>query len=243
VIRGESRRRENSRLQLDVHFFANVASIVAIDLLLAGDNAVVIAMAVRGLPREQRRRGIVLGAGAAVLIRVLLTFFVAQLLQLRFVKLCGGLLILWIAMKLFAQGGEADGDDNARRATSTADAIKVIVVADVTMSLDNMLAVGGASHGHLGLLVFGLALSIPFIVFTSDLLSRLMDRYPAVVYAGAAILGKVAGEMILTDPFMEGLLHPPRWAVYAAEIGLAVAIVVAGKMWARRQPRVSGEAT
>ena len=224
----------------DTQFLASVASIVVIDLLLAGDNAIVIAMAVRGLPREQRRKGILFGAGAAVVIRVALTFCVGQLLAMPFVKLAGGALILWIAMKLFLVGGEEESD--VRHATGTWDAIKLIVVADVTMSLDNMLAVGGASQGHLSLLVFGLALSIPFIVFTSDLLSRLMDRFPVILYAGAAILGKVAAEMILTDPITRARVHPSHGAVYAAEALLAVAIVVAGKLWRSRAGRPQGEA-
>jgi YjbE family integral membrane protein len=227
---------------LDAQFFASVASIVVIDLLLAGDNAVVIAMAVRNLPPKQRRKGIVFGAAAAVVLRVTLTFFVAQLLQVSFVKLGGGLLILWVAVKLLASGDEGGADEPSRSAESVWEAIKIIVVADVTMSLDNMLAVGGASKGHLGLLVFGLALSIPFIVFTSDLLSRLMNRYPVIVWLGAAILGKVAAEMVLTDPFTDGLLHPSRTVVYVAEAVSAVAIVVVGKLWARRSARLAADA-
>ena len=216
-------------------FLAAAGSIVVIDLLLAGDNAVVIAMAVRGLPAERRRIGIVLGALAAVVIRVILTFFVAQLLRMSYVRLVGAVLILWIALKLFAQGGEED--ESGRQATSVRDAIKVIVVADVTMSLDNMLAVGGASHGNLALLSFGLALSIPFIVFTSDLLSRLMNRYPVIVYGGAAILGKVAAEMMLTDPATEALFHPSRMLLYGTEAVFAAAIVAVGLLLARRAAR------
>jgi len=212
-------------------FLAAAGSIVVIDLLLAGDNAVVIAMAVRGLPPERRRAGITLGALAAVVIRVMLTFFVAQLLRMSYVRLAGGALILWIAFKLFAQGGAEDG--RGRDATSVREAITVIVVADVTMSLDNMLAVGGASHGDLALLAFGLALSIPFIVFTSDLLSRLMTRFPFIVYAGAAILGKVSAEMMLTDPATEALIHPSRRLLYATEAIFATAIVAGGLLWAR----------
>jgi YjbE family integral membrane protein len=225
---------------LDAQFFASVASIVVIDLLLAGDNAVVIAMAVRNLPRDQRRKGIFFGAVAAVLLRVTLTFFVAQLLQLRFVKLVGGLLILWVAVKLL--GEDEAAEEPSRAGGSVWEAIKIIVVADITMSLDNMLAVGGASHGNLALLVFGLALSIPFIVFTSDLLSRLMDRFPVIVYAGAAVLGKVAAEMVLTDPWVRGWLNPSNAVVYTAEAVCAAGIIVIGKLWARHSARVSGEA-
>ncbi len=217
---------------LDAAFFTALASIVVIDLLLAGDNAVVIAMAVRPLPADQRRKGIAAGAAAAVLVRVILTFFVARLLAISFVKLVGGLFVLWIAVKLFA---EAAGEEEEHRDAATAwDAVKLIVVADVTMSLDNMLAVGGASHGNPVLLALGLGLSIPFVVFTSDLLSRLMDRWPALVYVGAAILGKVGAEMILTDPFTVARLHPSDAVVHAAEAALAVGLVVFGKARERR---------
>jgi YjbE family integral membrane protein len=191
-------------ISFDLKFLSSLFSIVIIDLILAGDNAVVIAMAVRSLPHDQRKRGILFGAGAAVLLRVILTFFVAQLLNISYVKLVGGILILWIAVKLFVEG--APEEKQERHATTIWQAIKIIVIADITMSLDNMLAVGGASHGNMFLLLFGLGLSIPFIVFTSNLLSMLMDKYPVIIYIGAAILGKVGGEMIITDPFTVRIL-------------------------------------
>jgi YjbE family integral membrane protein len=215
----------------DAAFFSALASVVLIDLILAGDNAVVIAMAVRSLPREQRGKGIMLGAGAAVLLRVAATFFVAQLLRAPYVKLVGGVLIGWIAVKLFVEGAPEQSEE--RTATSVWQAVRVIVVADITMALDNMLAVGGASHGNLFLLLFGLALSIPFVVFTSGLLSMLMDRYPAIVYVGAAVLGKVAAEMVLTDPVVVRLLAPPQAVLYAAEALSALGVIVAGRLWLR----------
>lgn len=223
---------------MDTTFLTSLASIVFIDLLLAGDNALVIAMAVRPLAPEQRRAGILLGALAAVVLRVVLTFFVAQLLTLQFVKLAGGLLILWIAAKLFAAEGQVEGPGHA--AGSLGQAVKVIVVADVTMSLDNMLAVGGASHGSLGLLILGLALSIPFIMFTSDLLARVMDRHPWIVYAGAAVLGKVSADMIMTDPYTVEHLHPQALALHAVQLFLAAGIVVAGWLWTRGQRDQAG---
>jgi YjbE family integral membrane protein len=213
----------------DAAFFSALASIVLIDLILAGDNAVVIAMAVRSLPREHRRRGILLGSAAAVLLRVVATFFVAQLLRVPYVKLAGGLLIAWIAVKLFVEG--APEELGERPATSVWQAVRIIVVADITMALDNMLAVGGASHGNLFLLVFGLALSIPFVVFTSGLLALLMDRYPAIVYVGAAVLGKVSAEMVLTDPVVAGLLPLTQRALWAAEALAAAAVIIAGRLW------------
>jgi YjbE family integral membrane protein len=215
----------------DAAFFSALASIVLIDLILAGDNAVVIAMAVRSLPREHRRRGILLGSGAAVLLRVAATFFVAQLLQTPYVKLVGGLLIGWIAVKLFVEGTPEEA--GGRAATNIWQAVRIIVVADITMALDNMLAVGGASHGNIFLLLFGLTLSIPFVVFTSGLLSTLMDRYPVIVYAGAAVLGKVAAEMVLTDPSVAALIALPERALWVAEAIAAAGVIVAGRLWLR----------
>ena len=228
-------------ITFDLAFLSSLLSIVVIDLILAGDNAVVIAMAVRSLPHEQRKKGILFGAGAAVLLRVVLTFFVAQLLNVSYVKFIGGLLILWIAVKLFVEGAPEDGQE--RPATTLWQAIKIIVIADITMSLDNMLAVGGASHGNVFLLLFGLGLSIPFIVFTSNLLSTLMDKYPIIIYIGAAILGKVGGEMLVTDPFTlrllpdalltAGRLNPLPILQYAVEAFFAAGVIIAGKVWMR----------
>ena len=211
-------------------FFLGILNIVIIDLILAGDNAVVIAMAVRSLPRHQRQWGIILGSGAAVLLRVVLTFFVAQFLVIQFIKLAGGILIAWIAVKLFVEGTPEQADQEAK---TLFQAMWLIVVADITMSTDNVLAVAGASHGNLFLLIFGLALSIPFVVFTSNLLSMLMDRYPLIIYIGAAVLGRVAGEMIFTDPAVVRWLSLPPWFNYVMEAVFAVGVIVVGKMWLR----------
>jgi YjbE family integral membrane protein len=188
-------------------WFLAIFNIVWIDIVLAGDNAVVIALAVRGLPPRQRMLGIVLGAGAAVMLRVGLTFVATQLLTVRFVQLVGGILIVWIAFKLLRQN-EAQHGDEGDGARGLWQAVWMILVADVTMSLDNVLAVAGAARGHFGLLLFGLALSIPLVVFASNLISRLMIRYKIVVFLGAAILGKVGGEMMLTDPVVASRLLP-----------------------------------
>ena len=216
-------------MTLDAAFFSSLLSIVIIDIILAGDNAVVIAMAVRSLPPEQRAKGILFGSGAAVLLRVVLTFFVAQMLMISFIKLIGGALILWIAVKLFVEG--APEEQGKKEAANIWQAIRIIVIADITMALDNMLAVGGASHGNLFLLLFGLGLSIPFIVFTSNLLSILMDRYPIIIYMGAAILGKVGGEMMITDRFVEGLIEPNKFVQYGVEAFFAAGVIVSGKLW------------
>jgi YjbE family integral membrane protein len=217
--------------RLDWLFFARALNIIVINLILSGDNAVVIAMAVRSLPRRQRRWGIALGAGAAVVLRVALTFFVAQLLGIQYLKLAGGALITWIAVKLFIKGTVEQQDQEV---ASLLSAMWLILVADLTMSTDNVLAVAGASHGSLVLLTFGLVLSIPFVVFTSNLLSMLMDRYPLIIYLGSAVLGRVAGEMIFTDPAVVRWLNPSPWLGYAMEALFAVMVIVVGKLWLRR---------
>ncbi len=214
-------------MSFDLAFLSGILSIVLIDLILAGDNAVVIAMAVRSLPPDQRKKGILYGSAAAVLLRVALTFFVAHLLAVNYVKLVGGVVILWIAVKLFVEDEEAA--IVRKEASSLWHAVRIIIIADITMALDNMLAVGAASHGNLFLLLFGLGLSIPFIVFTSALLSRLMDRYPVIIYIGAALLGKIGGEMIVTDPVVARFVGPTRVLVYAVEAFFAIAVIFAGR--------------
>ena len=224
-------------ITFDLKFLSSVFSIVIIDLILAGDNAVVIAMAVSALPKEQKMKGIILGAGAAVLLRVIFTFFISQMLILNYVKLIGGILILWISIKLFIEG--APEDTNKKEAKTIWQALQIIVIADITMSIDNMLAVGGASQGNLFLLLFGLGLSMPLILFTSNLLSILIEKYPVTVYIGAAVLGKVGGEMIMTDPLTMRLLNPNKTAIYIVEAVFAVGVIVVGKIWMkwpRRKP-------
>lgn len=208
------------------NFILAFLSIVLIDLILAGDNAVVIALAVRNLPPKMRRKGIILGAGAAVALRVAVTFCIAQLLRISFIKLAGGVLVLWIAVKLFMEG--APEEKIEKEAKTLGQAIRLIVLADIIMSTDNILAVAGACKGNLFLLLFGLALSIPFVVFTSSLLSMLMDRYPIIIYIGAAILGRVGAEMIMTDPFIIRWLNPTILFKYLAEgMGAGGVILIA----------------
>jgi len=215
-----------------MHFLLSALSIVLIDLLLAGDNALVIAMAVRSLPRRERRIGIVGGAAAAVLLRIGLTMVAARLLEIEFVKLAGGLFILWIAYKVLVDASTPP--DAAPAPSRFWQAIWYIVVADLTMSVDNILAIAGASGGNFWLIAFGLALSIPFVVFSSHLLSSLMDRYPAGIYLGAGLLGKVGGEMVLTDPFIARTLDPSTTLRYAVEGALVIILIAVGrKMCAR----------
>lgn len=207
-------------------------SLVLIDLVLAGDNAVVIAMAVRHLPRRERRIASACGAALAVLLRVALTFVAAEVLEVRFVKLVGGLFILWIAFQVLRDAGRPP--DVSATPHGLARAIRYVLFADLTMSTDNILAIAGASGGHFGLILFGLALSIPFIVVSSNLLANLMERYPIIIYAGAAILGKVGGDMALTDPWVKGLIQIPDAARYAVDAALIAAILIAGRFAAKR---------
>jgi len=224
-----------------------IVYIVWIDIVLAGDNAVVIALAVRNLPPKQRKMGILLGAGAAVGLRASLTAVTTQLLTIPYLKLIGGLLILWIAFKLLRQG-ETDHGSGKGGATGVWGAVWTILVADLTMSLDNVMAVGGAARGSYALILFGLALSIPLVVFGSNLISKLMSRYQVIVFIGAAILGKVGGEMIFTDLVVAGKLVPLwgnltgaqdavksyTWLRYGIEAFFVLAIFLYG--WSRRKP-------
>jgi YjbE family integral membrane protein len=214
------------------HHLAGLLSIIVIDLLLCGDNALVIAMAVRALPQAQRRLAMVCGAGLAVVIRVAVTFVAAKLLEVEFIQLAGGAFVIWIAVKVFGDVQSAEEAGPSPRGLRRA--IGSILLADLTMSTDNILAIAGASHGHLGLILFGLALSIPLVVTSSSLLALMMDKYPATLYVGAAILARVGGEMMLTDAFVRRLLHPSSALRYGIEALLVVAILVAG--WWRRRP-------
>ncbi len=215
---------------MDWGFIVRWLSIVILDLTLAGDNAVVIAMAVRSLPAKQQKTGIFWGAGAAIVLRVVVTFIAAQLLRVPLLQFGGGVLLLWIAWKLLQQPPGA-GEHHVRSSSAGLwEAVKIIALADFIMSTDNMLAVAAASHGNFFLLMFGLGLSIPIIMFCSAMVAKLMNKYPWLVLLGAAILGWVAGEMIVADRLVGPHLGDLR---YAAErtipILLAVAVVVVGR--------------
>ena len=182
-------------------FLLSSLSIILINIILSGDNSVVIAMAVVSLPKEKRTRGVIIGTAGAVLLRVLFTLIASHLLETPFLKLAGGLLILWIAVKLLVEDSEATED--GKQIKSVWHAVWIILVADFTMSLDNVLAVAGASHGNVMQLWLSLGFSIPLVIFASTMLAKLMDKYPVIVILGAALLGKVGGEMIYTDPALQ----------------------------------------
>lgn len=222
------------------HFLVDGLSIVLIDLLLAGDNALVIALAVRNLPRPQRRSAIIFGAAAAVVLRIFCTILAARLLGIQFVRLAGGAFVLWIAARVLSDVSSEAPESVAPR--HFLKAIWFIVFADITMSADNILAIAGASHGSAALIIFGLCLSIPFVVASSNLLALLMDRYPIIVYVGAAILGKVGAEMMVTDPVVVRTLHPSRTLLYSIEAAAVVAILAIGWAIHRRARATSGTA-
>jgi YjbE family integral membrane protein len=219
-------------------FWIAVLQIIAIDIMLGGDNAVVIALACRKLPEAQRKQGIFWGVVGAIGLRVVLIFFALQLLAIPFLKVVGALLLLWIGVKLLLpEEGEGHGD--VEGATTLAGAIKTIIVADAVMSLDNVIAVAGAAKGSIGLVVFGILVSIPIVVWGSQFVLKLMDRFPLVITLGAALLGWIAGDMFVTDvalkPYLEGA---PRWLPVAAAIGGALLVVVVGRAIAARAARV-----
>ena len=214
------------------HYLIDCLSIIVIDLLLAGDNALVIALAVRALPKRQRRIAMLCGAWLAVAIRIAVTFLAAKLLTVEYVQFAGGAFVVWIAVRVLK-----DSKAQERAAAPAREmwrAIGSIVLADLTMSTDNILAVAGASKGNIWLIGFGLALSIPLVVSSSAFLSLIMDKYPVTMYVGVAILGRVAGEMMLGDPFVVRMLHPSDAVRYAVEVALMAAIVVAGRFLSRR---------
>ncbi|SEK99232.1 integral membrane protein, YjbE family [Bosea lupini] len=187
--------------------------IIWIDLLLSGDNAVVIALAVRSLPEKQRKVGILLGAGAAVGLRILFAVVVTYLLAVPFLKVVGALLLFWIAIKLAKGEEEAHGDIQA--SDNLWKAVRTIAIADAVMSLDNVLAIAAAARGHFELFIFGLLLTIPLIVYGARLLSTVLERFPILIWLGAALLGWIAGEMLLGDLAVLQWLQAnmPNWVV------------------------------
>ena len=226
---------------LNPQFWVAVLQIVLIDILLSGDNAVVIALACRNLSGRQRRLGIVWGVGGAIGLRVVLTFFAVTLLTLSYVKLAGGALLLGIGIRLVLPQ-HADGGQEIKAAGSLMSAIRTIVVADLVMSLDNVIAVAAAARDSVFLLVFGLALSIPLMVWASQLILRLMDRYPIIILGGGALLGWIAVSMAITDPVVMPVLAPyVQWLSWIAPLCGALIVIITGKWVAARRPALSEE--
>jgi len=222
----------------DPQFWTQLLRIVWIDLLLAGDNAVVIALAVRSLPKGQQWWGRIWGTVGAVVLRLLFLFVITFLLTVPLLKFIGGAILIWIAIKLMRPEAEAHG--NVREGTTLMGAVWIIMVADVTMSLDNVLAVAGAAGGNFGLLVFGILISLPLVVFGSGLIGMLMSRWVWIVWLGGGILGYVAGEMIMTDPVIQGWLGGIADALHRPlPIVLFVGLTALG-WWLSRRARSHG---
>jgi YjbE family integral membrane protein len=205
----------------DGDFALAILRIIGINIVLSGDNAVVIALACRTLPRAQRLIGVVLGAGAAALLRILFTLAVQQLLDVPWLKLAGGVVLLWVAVKLLL-GKEAD-EDAIQSGANVWEALKIVAIADVVMSLDNVLAIAGAAAGDMHLIVIGLAISIPLVVFGSTALMWLLAHVPILAWAGAALLGWIAGELIVTEPVAQ-----PHVVAFAALVGLSKVALLRG---------------
>jgi YjbE family integral membrane protein len=212
-------------------FWVALSQIILINIVLSGDNAVVIALACRSLPPQQQKKAIMFGSVGAIVLRVVLTFFAVYLLTLPYLKLIGAALLLWIGIGLLKgedDEGEMEGHSNL------AAAIKTIVIADLVMSLDNVIGVAAAAKGNVPLLVFGLVISIPLIIFGSTIILKLMSRFPVIITLGAALLGWVAGEMVLTDPAIHAFVeqHHSLHNILPA-VGAAIVVLV-GKYLANR---------
>jgi YjbE family integral membrane protein len=215
-------------------FWVDVLKIIMIDLLLSGDNAVVIALACRNLPRDQRSKGILFGVGGAIGLRVVLTFFAVSLLALPYLKLVGALLLLWIGIKLILPETEHSAD-NIQADTRLLGAVKTIIIADFVMSLDNVLGVAAAAKGNVPLLVFGLLISIPLIAWSSQLVLKLIDRFPFIIYGGGALLGYVAGEMLVGEALFEPLVGTRHYLHWQIPAFCAALVLAAGKWLAMRK--------
>jgi len=213
-------------------FWIGLLKIVWINIILSGDNAVVIAMAARSLPPQQQRTAVLFGSGAAVVLRIILTVVAAKLLALPYLQIIGGLLLLWIGTQLLS--GEEEGDGEDKEYGSMLAAVRTILLADLVMSLDNVIAVAAAAQGSMVLLILGLAISIPLVIFGSTLMIKLMERFPIIVMLGAALIGWVAGETIVSDTILRDMLTANPWLHYAAAAAGAVFVVAVGKWLQKR---------
>ncbi len=215
-------------------WWAALGSIILANIVLSGDNAVVIAMAARKLPDSQRQKAIFWGSAAAIVMRILLTLIAVQLLAFPYLKIVGAFLLVYIGVQLLAEGDDGGEDDHKAVKDGMTAAVRTILIADLVMSLDNVIAVAAAAKGNTPLLIIGLAVSIPLIIFGSTLLMKVMDRFPIIITLGAALLGFLAGEMFVTDPadkdFFDKLTDSHMWA---GLIGAAT-VVALGTYAARR---------
>ena len=219
----------------DPEFWTALLKIIGVNIVLSGDNAVVIALAARSLPPKQQKQAIFWGSGAAIVMRIILTLFAVALLALPWLKLIGSVLLLWIGVKLLIP---EDGDEDIEASDNLWVAIKTILIADLVMSLDNVIAVAAAAGGHWGLLIIGLAISIPLVIFGATLLLKLMERWPIIITIGAGLLGFVAGEMAWEDLAIAGFTSQfPAMAKYVVATIGAIFVVALGRMLANRNAK------
>ena len=214
-------------------FWIPLLQIIGINIVLSGDNAVVIALAARSLPAHQQKKAIAWGAGAAIGMRIVLTLFAVALLTFPYLKLIGAVLLIWIGIQLLLPD---DGDENIESHSNLMAAIKTILIADLVMSLDNVIGVAAAAKGSLSLLVIGLAISIPMVIFGATMLLKLMERFPIIITIGGGLLGYVAGEMAVSDPAVKGWVdaNMPILHEVAAVAGVVI-VLVAGKLLAKKR--------
>jgi YjbE family integral membrane protein len=208
-------------------FWIGLLKIVWINIILSGDNAVVIALAARSLPPHQQRMAVLWGSGAAVIMRIGLTVVAVQLLALPYLQIVGGLLLLWIGVQLL--GDEDEGEGEAKEHGSLLAAVRTILIADLVMSLDNVIAVAAAAKGSLTLLILGLAISIPLVIFGSTLMIKLMERFPIIIVLGAGLIGWVGGETMIGDAVLRDVLQARPWLHYAAAAAGAALVIAIGK--------------
>jgi YjbE family integral membrane protein len=213
-------------------FWIGLVKIVWINIILSGDNAVVIAMAARSLPQQQQKKAVLFGSGAAVVLRIALTVVAAKLLALPYLQILGGALLLWIGVQLL--GDEEDDNGEEKEYGSMLAAVRTILLADLVMSLDNVIAVAAAAQGSMVLLVLGLAISIPLVIFGSTLMIKLMERFPIIIMLGAALIGWVGGETIVSDVALRGAVAANPWLHYAGAAAGAFFVVAVGRWQQRR---------
>jgi YjbE family integral membrane protein len=228
---------------LTAAFWVAVGQIILIDILLGGDNAVVIALACRGLPPQQRRKGIIYGTAGAIVLRVILIAFALALLAIPYLKVVGGLLLIWIGVKLLLPQDDGDGHGEIQSSDKLWGAVKTVIVADLVMSVDNVLAIAGAAESagqhQLPLVIFGLLVSIPIIVAGSQLVLKLMDRFPVIITLGGMLLGWIAGQMMYTDPGIKHWLPDSKTWEYVAAAAGALLVLAVGKLFAGRKGKAA----
>ncbi len=226
---------------LTAHFWVAVGQIILIDILLGGDNAVVIALACRQLPENQRLKGILWGTAGAILLRVALIAFAITLLQVPFLKIAGAALLIWIGVKLITPHDE-DAHGNIQASDKLWSAVKTVIVADLVMSIDNVIAIAGAAQNageqhQMALVILGLVVSIPIIVWGSQIVLKLMDRFPVIILLGGMLLGWIAGGMFQTDPMLKDLIPQEQSWHYALGAAGALLVLVIGQALKARRAR------